>query len=698
MILQILMVVMLAAIAVRLFNMQIIDGEKYLANASSRLTTNVVNKAPRGDILDRYGNVLVTNKTGYSVLMQKETSDNDELNKTIRSVVQILNETENSSYDTLPITMDYPYRFVFEDRNNDNDTADEKQAWFESNKYNGKYINSNMTAEQVVDIYAQIYGIRGELASKETRGMVGIRYDAEIQNFSSANPVTVAQNINVEAVTRIKELQEQLPGISIIEDYVRTYNYPGLATQLLGRTGRISAEEYEKYSSSGYGMNDSIGKQGIEKWAESYLRGTNGKTGRTAVVDGREVEITANVDPVPGNYVMLTLDTEIQSVAEESLENTIKSIGGDCNAGAAVVIDVNSGNTLAMASYPTYDMSRFNEDYEKLINDAGNPMINRAVSGLYSPGSTFKPLTAIAGIQTGNLKLNEHISCEGVYTVYQDYQPTCWIWSEARATHGSQDMTLAIENSCNYFFYELGRRLGIDTLDEYAKKFGLGEYTGVELTEETEGHMASPEYKSKVVMNVIDSEWFGGDTLQTAIGQSYSLFTPIQLANYCATIANGGTRYKVNLIDSIRSSVDGSVVEEFKPQVVEQLDIEPQTMSRVRDGMKKVVDEGSASSIFDGYPIQVGGKTGTAQLGSGSNNAIFIAFAPFDNPQIAVAVVLEHGVRGTNAGRVARDIFDKYFFNSGASGVVSATEAPSEAPASETSETEAPPQATGQIR
>ena len=693
MILQMIMIAMLAAITVRLFNMQIIDGEKYLANASSRLTTNVVNKAPRGDILDRYGNVLVTNKTGYSVLLQKETPDNDELNETIRSVVQILNETEKAAYDTLPITMDSPYRFIFEDKNNDSDSADEKKAWFENNKYIGKYLNSNMTAEQVVDIYAQIYGIRGELNSREIRGMVGIRYDADIQNFSSANPVTVAQDISVEAVTRIKEIQDQLPGISITEDYVRTYNYPGLATQLLGRTGRISAEEYEKYSSSGYGMNDNIGKQGIERWAESYLRGTDGKTGRTTVVDGAEVEILAEIDPVPGDYVMLTLDSELQAKAEESLESTIKSIGGDCNAGAAVVLDVNSGNTLAMASYPTYDMSRFNEDYEKLINDTGNPMINRAVSGLYSPGSTFKPLTAIAGIQTGNLKLNERITCEGVYRVYEDYQPTCWIWSEARATHGSQDMTLAIENSCNYFFYELGRRLGIDTLDEYAKKFGLGEYTGVELTEEAEGHMASPEYKGRVVLNVIDSEWFGGDTLQAAIGQSYSLFTPVQLANYCATLANGGTRYKVNLIDSIRSSVDGSIVEKFEPQVTEQLEIAPETMDRVLDGMKKVVDEGSASSIFDGYPIQVGGKTGTAQLGNGSNNAIFIAFAPFDNPQIAVAVVLEHGVRGTNAGRVARDIFDKYFFNSGADISASVTESPSEALASE-----APTQETGQIR
>ena len=313
-------------------------------------------------------------------------------------------------------------------------------------------------------------------------------------------------------------------------------------------------------------------------------------------------------------------------------------------------------------------MSQFSETYSELINNKSNPMLNRAVSGLYSPGSTYKPLTAIAAIQSGVVKPRETITCTGIYDYYKDYQPSCWIWSEYHTTHGHQDVTLAIENSCNVYFYELGRRLGIDKLDEYAKKFGLGEYTGIELTEETSGHMASPEYKEQVVTNITDSDWFGGDTLQAAIGQSYSLFTPVQLANYCATIANGGTRYKVNLIDSIRSSVDGSVVEKFEPDVVEKIDIDGQTMGMIRNGMKKVVDEGSASSIFEGYPIQVGGKTGTAQLGKGANNAIFIAFAPFDNPQIAVAVVLEHGVRGTNAGRVARDVFDKYFFGNSDTG------------------------------
>lgn len=674
-ILKLLMLVMLAAIVVRLFNMQIIDGGYYRQTAESRLAASVVKKAPRGDILDRYGNVLVTNKSGYSVVMQKTSNDNSEINDVVAEVVDILYRTNNKVCDSLPISTDEPYEFVFEDSDGDGSVEEEKKAWFSSNKYLNKYITADMSAAQVVDAYCSIYEIPSNM--KNRRYIAGVRYGADLKDFSYSNPVTVAENINAEAVAEIKGRSESIEGITVTEDYVRSYINPGLATHILGRVGQISGEEYDKNKGKGYGINDIIGKQGIERWAESYLRGTDGIEGTTASVDGNDVELSQGVDPIPGNYVMLTVDSQLQRTLEGSLESTIKSIGNDCNAGGAVVLDVNTGDTLAIASYPTYDMSRFDEDYSTLVADKGNPMINRAVSGLYSPGSTFKPLTAIAGIQSGVLKDGETIDCTGVYRYYDDYQPSCWIWSEYRTTHSHQNVTQAIENSCNVFFYELGRRIGIDGLDEYAKKFGLGEYTGIELTEEAQGHMASPEYKKEAVSNAIDGDWFGGDTLQAAIGQSYSVFTPLQLANYCATIANGGTRYKVNLIDSIRSSVDGSVVESFEPKVVEKIDIDPKTMDKIKDGMKKVVDEGSARSIFEGYPIKVGGKTGTAQLGTGANNGIFIAFAPFDNPQIAVAVVLEHGERGTNAGRVARDVFDAYFF--GKSETVSATPTPTAA-------------------
>lgn len=669
-VLKIVIVIMLAAVLWKLFDLQVMKGEQYLEVATSRLTTNIVEKAPRGEILDRYGTALVTNKVGYSIVMQKTGMTDEELNEMIKKLVDILYLNKVEYYDSLPISF-APYSFVFEDTDEDGSVEREWTEWFASNKYNGKKIDQTMSAEAVINAYKEIYKVSDSYTADEQRRIIGIRYEADTRGFSQTSPFTIADDVGVETVTEIKERQSEFQGISITNDYVRKYTMPGIATHILGRTGKISSEEYESNKDKGYGYNDIIGKQGIEKWAESYLRGQDGTSGSLKKVSGNEVIVADDIDPVPGDYVVLTLDSELQQVAEQSLEKNINSIraaggvkdkdGADCDAGAAVVIDVKTGDVLASASYPTYDMSTFNEDYQKLLENTSKPLLNRAVSGLYSPGSTFKPLTAIAALQSGNLRLSEVIEDLGVYKYYDDYQPVCWIWSSAHTTHGKQNVSQALENSCNYFFYEVGRRMGIDTLDEYAAKFGLGQSTGIELEEETSGHMASPEYKKEIITNVTSQDWYGGDTLQAAIGQSYSLFTPVQLANYTATIANGGTRFKVNLIKSIRSSTDGSVVREFLPVIEDELDIDDEVLDAVKDGMKKVADEGTAAELFVDYPVAIGGKTGTAQLGNGSNNAVFIAFAPFEDPEIAVAVVLEHGVSGTNAGYVAKDIFNKYF-------------------------------------
>ncbi len=683
-ILKIIIVIMMAAVVWKLFDLQIIKGEQYYEIANNRLTTNIVEKAPRGEILDRYGTRLVSNKVGYSVVMQKTDMNDEELNEVIRKLLGVLYANGCEYYDDLPISF-MPYGFQFEDENEDGGVEDEREAWFKANE--DLKITSNMSADDTMQILKKRYKISASYSEDEQRRIAGIRHAAEMSGLSQTTLFTIADDISVDAVTQIKERQDEFKGISVVNDYVRQYDMPGVATHILGRTGKINAEEYESNKDLGYGYNDIIGKQGIEKWGEQYLRGTDGTTGTTKEVNGKEITVLNDTDPIPGNYIVLTIDSDLQKVAEESLANTIKNIrassgtkakdGADCNAGAAVVIDVKTGDTLAIASEPTYDMSRFDEDYNTLIQNEAKPMWNRAVSGLYSPGSTFKPLTAIAALETGNLTVNEIINDEGVYKYYADYQPTCWIWNEYKLTHGKQNVTLALENSCNFFFYEVGRRLGIDTLAKYANKFGLGEKTGIELSEETAGHMASPEYKKQVVSNITSQDWYGGDTLQAAIGQSYSLFTPVQLANYAATIANGGTRYKVNLVKSVRSSVDGSVVKEFNPEIVEKIDMNEEVLNAVKQGMKKVADEGSAAEVFANYGVQVGGKTGTAQVGDGSNNAVFIAYAPFDDPQIAVSVVLEHGVRGTNAAQVAKDIFDEYFrLNEQPAGTAAPTEEP----------------------
>ena len=665
-ILKILIVLMLAAVVWKLFDLQLVKGDQYSEIAKNRLITNIVEKAPRGEILDRYGTRLVSNKVGYSVVMQKTDLSGEQFNDIIKKVIDILYKNQCEYYDNLPISF-APYYYEFEDENGDGSEEDERSAFFAANKQSG--INEYTTAPEVMQILKERYKVSNAYSEDEQRRITGVRYAAEMSGMSQTTLFTLAKDISVEAVTEIKERQDEFKGIAVINDYIRQYDRPGLATHILGRTGKINAEEYEENKDMGY--NDIIGKQGIEKWGEKYLRGIDGTTGTSKEVNGKAITVLNDTDPVPGDYIVMTIDSDLQRVAEESLAKNIQAIrnssgvkekdGADCDAGAAVVIDVKTGDTLAIASCPTYDMSRFNEDYSTLIENDAKPMWNRAVSGMYSPGSTFKPLTAIAALESGNLTINEIIEDEGVYKAYTDYQPACWIWNEYKLTHGKQNVTQALENSCNYFFYEVGRRLGIDLMDEYAARFGLGEKTGIELDEETAGHMASPEYKKQVVTNVTSQDWYGGDTLQAAIGQSYSLFTPVQLANYAATIANGGARYKVNLIKSIRSSVDGSAVKEFEPVIVEKIDMDWEVINAVKQGMKKVVDEGSAAEVFANYGIQVGGKTGTAQVGDGSNNAVFIAYAPFDNPQIAVSVVLEHGVRGTNAALVAKDIFDAYF-------------------------------------
>ncbi len=668
-VLKVLIVFMFAAVVWKLFDLQVINGEQYDAVASDRLTTNIVEKAPRGEILDRYGTRLVSNKVGYSVIIQKTDMNDAEFNHVLSELVGILYANGCEYYDDLPISF-APYTYNFEDENADGSVEDERTAWFEQNDDHDIDVTPEMDANAAMLALKTEYGVNPAYSEDEQRRIVGIRYAAQISGLSSTTMFTLADDISVEAVTQIKERQDELRGIAVINDYVRQYDMPGLATHLLGRVGRIDQKEYERNKDLGYGYNDIIGKEGIEQWGEQYLRGTDGTTGTTKSINGKDVTVLEDIDPVPGDYLVLTIDADLQRVVEDSLAKTITNIrnssgvkpkdGADCNAGAAVVIDVKTGDALAMASYPTYDMTRYYDDYNELIQNDAKPMWDRTVNGLYSPGSTFKPLVAIAALETGNLGLNETIVDEGVYKAYKDYQPACWIWNEYKLTHGRQNVTAALENSCNYFFYEVGRRLGINTLDKYAAMFGLGEDTGIELSEES-GHMASPEYKKQVESNITSQDWYDGDTLQAAIGQSYSLFTPVQLANYAATIANGGTHYKVNLVKSVRSSVDGSIVKEFNPEVIENINMDEDVLNSVKQGMKKVVDEGSAAEAFANYGIQVGGKTGTAQVGDGSNNAVFIAYAPFENPQIAVSVVLEHGVRGTNAAQVARDIFDAYF-------------------------------------
>jgi len=645
----------------RLIYLQIVCGEEYRELSEKKLLNSVPIKAPRGKILDRYGRPLVSNRTGFSVQIHKTDISSQELNAMIYRLIQLFEKEGISYIDSLPISPP-PFTFIFEETA---DSSKEQQEikWKESEK-----INANVTAEEAIEWLRQKYQIEQTYTPDVVRKIAGIRYEMEKRSFGRNTPFTFATDVSANIVAQLEERHFDFPGVNVVTEPIREYVHGELAAHILGRVGIIYKEEYETLKDKGYGMNDILGKDGIEKVYEKYLRGKDGVSSIEQNIQGKISQVLTSEPPVPGNDVLLTIDAEIQAVAEKSLADTIKNIqeagkrdarknGADANSGAVVVMDIHTGGILAMASYPTYNPARFNEDYAKMYQDPLKPMFNRAISGTYAPGSTFKMLTAIAALEEGIITPNDKIRDEGVYRYYApSYQPVCWIWSDYGRTHGLINVADALKHSCNYFFYDVGRRLTIDRLEKYGKLFGLGEPTGIELTGESAGIFANPESKKKLR----NEPWYPGDTLQASIGQSFNMFTPIQLASYVGTIANGGTRYQAHLLKGVRTGKEGKIVHEYQPQVVNEIKLKPENWKIVMEGMRSVTEDGTASSVFKNFPIAVGGKTGTAQVPRGSANAVFVAFAPYDNPQVAIAVVVEHGAHGNSIAPVARDIIAAY--------------------------------------
>ncbi|MPM70799.1 Peptidoglycan D,D-transpeptidase MrdA [bioreactor metagenome] len=348
------------------------------------------------------------------------------------------------------------------------------------------------------------------------------------------------------------------------------------------------------------------------------------------------------------------MQENIQIIAQNAARN--HTAGFDAQSGSVAVLDIRNGDTLALASYPSFSLANFNQDYQELYEDPLKPMFDRALSGGYEPGSTFKMLTAVAGLETGAITKDTKVTCTGIYQYYApSYTPKCWVYNDYGTTHGTLNVRQAIEKSCNIFFFETGRLTGIDALNRFAKMFGFGSYTGIELGGESKGVLAGRENNEKN-----GKPWYDGDTIQAAIGQSDNLFTPLQLANYVATIANGGHHNQVHILKEAKDYKTGRTI--YKPELQsEDLGISPSTIDIVIDGMRKVTEDGTASSVFVNYPISVAGKTGTAQVSSGSSNGVFVAFAPADDPQIAIAIVIEHGAHGNWAANIAKDIMDVYF-------------------------------------
>lgn len=639
----------------RLVDLQVVNGTSYLEQSRLRLVKTSAVKAPRGEILDRNGKPLVTNETVFALRLYKpQNMDDGALNMLLLRLLEMVEADGVTVTDSFPVTT---RGFSL--------TGEALIEWKES--YG---LPADADREAVLQFFAERYNVGKNAPEAMRRTLIGQRYEMEQTGFSGETAYTVAEGISHALMTKLLEQRTEFPGIVIETSPVRRFVNGSTAAHILGQTGKIYKEEYEALREKNYAMNDIIGKQGIERYLEDSLRGEDGLNRVETSTDGQTVRTVEEKAPKMGDNVVLTLDLSLQQSAEKALEDAIAYVreqsvnedgaGENAACGALAAIDVNTGEILALASYPSYDPARFYEDYEILSTDENLPMFNRAIGGAYEPGSTFKMATALAALEEGIITPTDTIVDEGVYRYYDDYQPICWIHRGTEETHGAVNVTEALKHSCNYFFYDVGRRTTIEKMNIYAHMLGLGEATGIELKEEENiGKLASPEQTA-----ADGGKWVPGDTLQYAIGQSKNLFTPLQLVNYLATIVNGGTRYRPHIVKAVRDSETGALVQETKPTVLAEIDIKPENLQAILEGMRDVVELGTASTVFENFGVPVGGKTGTAEVSGRADNAIFVGFAPYDNPTIAVCAVIEEGVHGSNAAIAVRDVLKTYFSSS----------------------------------
>lgn len=635
----------LAVFSGRLVQMQLFNADAYRQEADLQSARTVSIKAPRGEIYDRYGRPLAVNRDGYAVVLDAAYLQASQTNETILRLCGLLKEKKEEWRDDLPISEAAPYTYMPDAEEN---TLSALQRVLGLNHY--------ATAQNCVDEMIRRYKLEGYSAADQ-RTLMGVRYTMEALDYSVSLPYTFAEDISVETRAKIMEASFDFTGVNIEIQSVREYVATDIAPHIIGTIGPIYAEDWEELKKKGYSYNDMVGKSGAESAFEDLLRGTDGEKKIIQDQSGKVIQDVVVKEPVPGSSIMLTLDSSLQGVAQASLEEIIQSLRARENAvpatgGAVVVEKVNTGEILAAANYPTFDMKDYQTNYEQLAKDPGNPLFDRAFQGTYPPGSTFKPAIACIGLQTGVIDANSTVYCRQRYPYY-DQVFTCLGY------HGSENVITALAQSCNIFFYDVGRRCGIDVMNNYCRLFGFGEKTGVEVGE-SRGTMASPAQTKAA-----GGTWTAGKVLQFAIGQSDNAFTPLQLCNYTAVIANGGTRYETHLLYKVMDYSMGQVIQEQSVKAAAETGISESVFDTVKQGMKSVTSEGTAQATFRNYEIQVGGKTGTAEVPGKEDNGVFVAFAPFDNPEISISVVIEQGGHGSSVAPLARDIFDAYFFYEG---------------------------------
>lgn len=664
-ILTILVYIIGIVLLAQLFNLQIVHGEEYRQTSNTKLTRESILEADRGNIKDSSGVKLATVDTQSSVELYKTKIDNETLNNTILNLINILNANGDTYVDNFLVDIN-PYRFKLE-------SEDSQKKWKKANN-----IDENASAEETFNYFKDKYKISTDNV-EDARKIMAIRYEISYKGYSNTKSIQIAKNISLNSMNQITEQNSKFPGATITENSKRVYTLGNTASHVIGRIGMIEDSELKEYDSR-YDQNDMVGKSGIEYIFEKYLKGTNGVKQIDMDVNGTTTDEYISKEAVAGSDIILTIDSKLQAITEEALKANIEKIasGGfgrvyGADAGAAVVLNVKTGEVIAMASYPDYNPSDFTNGIDTntwnyYINGETKPLENKAISMNYSPGSTFKMVTALAGLETGAITTTEKINDTGVYPYA--HHPVCWYYTSYHSGHGRLNVSQAIQHSCNYFFYEVGKRIGIDTLAKYAYYLGLGHKTGIELNGEANGNLASSQRAVEE-----NRQWYLGETLSAAIGQSYNTFTPLQMAKYVAMVANGGKKIDVTIVKSIVNA-DGSEVprNEYESYVneklglteddTEELNFSQENINAVLEGMRGVTSEsgGTAYSTFKDFDIEVGGKTGSAQTGiEGKTNAWFVGFAPFDDPEIAIVVFVRNGGHGGYTAEVAKEIIAQYF-------------------------------------
>lgn len=688
-----------------LFKLQIVEGAKYSEESANSITSEEVVAATRGNIVDRYGRPLVSSRECHNIVINtEELFEQEDYNADILRLIETVEEYGQDYNDDLPITMSSPFEFtemtaiqktILEGYLKNAAVYQTKLAMasglaeYSVDENGEKILDENgdpiilvddeITAVELMAFFRARYDIDSGYDNEQTRKIAGMRYAINSRYIVASSEYIFVEDASLALITKL--LESDFPGVEVKTSYVCEYKTTG-AAHILGYTGLMTAEEYTKYKTKGYSMDAKVGKEGAEVAFEEYLHGVDGKVRITKTADGAVVRKEYIEEPIPGNNVYLTIDIMLQEAVERILDSGIQRIMedraklneeavrdgkldeilGEITGAGMVMMDVKTGEPLAIASWPTFDLATLMDNYAEIAADEGKPLFNRALSGTYAPGSTFKPVTAIACLNepdTG-VTVNTTIEDEGVYREFADqgYAPKCWAYG-VQPLHGSVNVSGAIAVSCNYFFYSIGRFLGIDLLADYAKRFGLGVSTGIELPESV-GVMSTQEYK----LQLTGASWYIGDTIQASIGQSYNLFTPLQMATYISTVANSGERHTASILKRVTTYDNAETLYTREPVVLSRVESAEENYEAVRYGMYLVSTQkdGSAVDTFGDYHIPVASKTGTAQIGEGkTNNGIFVCFAPYDDPEVAVAIMVEHGKSGATIAFMAREALDAYF-------------------------------------